>query len=159
MKNKIQEDLKNALKSKNAELVQSIREIISNITTVEKKEGKELNDDQIIQTLSSLSKRLGKTGDEYKTYADEAKAKNVNSTDLYNRANKEYYTKSIVDSYLPAQMSKEEIEAAIINILESLDKENPKQYNIGFITGAFVKANNGKQYDTPVVIKLIKEKI
>lgn len=161
MKNKIQEDLKNALKAKDARLTASLREILSTVTVAEKKVGKALSDDELKSVLSSLSKRLGKTGDEYMGYATKDTADNempeAVKDDLHARAEGEYYTKSVVDAYLPAQMTDAEIASGLQYVMATIDATDPKQNNIGYIIGMFKKRHHDKMFDAGVLSKLIKQ--
>jgi uncharacterized protein len=129
LKNQINADLKKAMLNKESEVVSVLRGIKSVILEEEIKQGARdegLNDAAILKLLQKESKKRSDSADIYKTAGDEG------------RAQAELSEKAIIDSYLPAQVSDEELTRAV----EEAVKE----------TGATTMRDMG------AVIKLVQQK-
>ncbi len=102
LKDKINEDLKSALKEKDKIKLETIRSIRALILEFEKSgKDKELSPEDEINLLSTAAKKRKEAIEQYK---------NAGRNDL---AEKEEAELKIIQSYLPAQLSKEELEAKI----------------------------------------------
>ena len=102
LKDKINEDLKSALKQKDKIKLETIRSIRALILEFEKSgKDKELSPEDEINLLSTAAKKRKEAIEQYK---------NAGRNDL---AEKEEAELKIIQSYLPAQLSKEELEAKI----------------------------------------------
>jgi uncharacterized protein len=129
LKNKINADLKSAMLSKNADVVSVLRGLKSVILEEEIKQrarDKGLEDATIVRLLQKESKKRLDSAEIYKKAGDEA------------RKGAELSEKAIIDSYLPAQISDEELFLAV----EEVVKE----------TGATTMKDMG------TVIKLVQQK-
>ena len=117
----------------------------------------------ILYTEVAAGKREdGLTDDEIQViFAKEAK-KRQESADLYvrggsqERADKELSEKKIIEEYLPAQMSEEEITILVEKIITETGVSGPQA--MGQVIGK-VKAVAGSSADGSVVARIVKEKL
>jgi len=118
MKTKLNEDLKSAIKEKNSLKVNTIRNIISEITKVEKTNGKEIDSDRVSQIIKKL----------YVQRIDSAKIfKDSGRMDLYEKENSESV---VLKNYLPEELSEEKQKEIVDKILA---ENNLKPNEIGKI--------------------------
>jgi uncharacterized protein len=101
VKQKLQTDLQNAMKSGDKLRVMTLRGALSEITRLEKDVRREANDDEIVQIL----KRERARRDEALEFARKG-----HRTDLIEQNETEA---KILDGYLPAPLSSDEVKAAI----------------------------------------------
>lgn len=105
LKDKINEDLKNAMKSGDKLRLETVRSIRALILEFEKSgSGKELNQEEEIKLLSSAAKKRKDSIEQYK---------NAGRDDL---ASKEESELKIIQEYLPKQLNEEEINEIIKTI-------------------------------------------
>ncbi len=130
----IKNDLKKAMQAKEEELVGVLRMLISAIRNKEislRSGGKaELNDEQVIEVISS---EIKKRKDSSNTY------KNAGRDDLASKEEKET---EILEKYLPEQLSDEEIEKIVKKLIEDLDES--VRSNLGRIMGMVMPRVKGK---------------
>lgn len=145
LKEKIGEELKNAMKSKDEKLTMVLRNLRAKIIELEKKDlNTTINDADLVGAFVKLAKERKESAEVY------AKA---NRQDL---ADAELYELSIIEQYLPKQMSVEEIEGKVKDLIS----EN------GFATikdmGKAIKAFNEKyagMADGKTVSELVKKNL
>ena len=101
MKQKLQGDLKAAMKSRNERRTMTLRGVLAEITRVEKDVCREANENEIVQIL----KRERARRDEALEFA-----KKANRADLISQNEIEA---KILDSYIPAGVAPEEVKTAI----------------------------------------------
>lgn len=146
LKNKFQEDLKLAMKSSDAMRVGVLRLLISalNNKAIDKK-GKtgseELTEEEALQVLMTESKK--------RKEAIEVFTKG-NRTDL---ADKEKGELEIIQQYLPKQMSREEVEKSVEEIVKRVGSKE-----MGPVMKEVMKELKGKA-DSALVSQLVKEKL
>lgn len=142
LRDKINEDLKNAMKSGDKVRTETLRMLRAQILEFEKSgAGREMNaDDDMKILLSSVKKRK----DSIEMY------EKANRQDL---AEKELAEIAIVQEYLPKQMSKEEAEAVIIRIIaDAGTKELSK------VMPLVMKELKGK-LEGKIINEIVKQKI
>lgn len=144
MRERIMNDLKEAMKNQDKELLNVIRMIKGAIQLEEINLKKELDD---IEMTSLLSKQI-KTRKE--TLEDLEKA---NREDLIVKTKKEI---EILERYMPQMMSEEEINKTIDEVFEEVKPETAK--DIGKIMGKISPLLKGKA-DMSLVSKLIKDRL
>lgn len=105
LKEKLLEDLKQSMKEKNTNRKNVVQMVRAGILQVEKDKGIQLED---VQVLEIIAKELKKRKD---SLADFEKA---NREDLINQVNEEI---SVLEEYLPKQLSDEELELKIQEII------------------------------------------
>ncbi len=144
MKQKILNDLKNAMKNKNKELLSVVRMVKGAIQMEEIKVKHELNDDEVIGIISR----------EIKTRKESIKEfEKGNRNDLIEKTEKEI---EILTKYMPEQMSEEEINATIEKVFEQVKPEKPS--DMGKVMGAITPLVKGKA-DMSLISAKIKEKL
>lgn len=106
LKEKIGEELKNAMKSKDEKLTMVLRNLRAKIIELEKKDlNATVNDADLVSAFVKLAKERKESAEVY------AKA---NRQDL---ADAELYELSVIEQYLPKQMSVEEIEGKVKDLI------------------------------------------
>lgn len=144
LKSQIREDLKTALKSGDQEKTGVIRFLFAQIQNVEIDQGKkELTDEQLV-TL--IQKQVKKTNDSLQMF------KKGQREDLVTKAETEI---KILESYLPEQISDEELGKAVDEIISQ--NENLKD-NLGALIGKAV-AELKDQAEGSRIAQMVREKL
>lgn len=107
LKEKLLEDLKNCMKEKNVVRKNVIQMVRAAILQVEKDKHIELNDKQIIEIIAKESKKRRDSIEDYEKSGRE---------DLINEIKEEI---EILTEYLPKQLSIEEVEMIVKEVIES----------------------------------------
>ena len=141
---KIRNDMKEAMKSKQTDKLSVIRMLISEIKKRQIDTGKEFDDNDILGVIKSMVKSRE---DSVKAYREGGRE------DLAEKEEKEV---EVLKSYLPKQLSEEEIE----KIVEEAIKETGAQSvrDMGKVMKA-VMSKYGSQVDGKTVNKFVKEKL
>ncbi|MBI2025108.1 MAG: GatB/YqeY domain-containing protein [Candidatus Harrisonbacteria bacterium] len=146
LKEKINSDLKTAMKSGDALALNVLRMLVSALHNkgIEKRTkggSDELTDEEILQVVMSEAK------------------KRKESIEIFSKGNrpdlaaKEKSELEVVQRYLPAQMSREEVEKSVDAILSKLEKKE-----IGPAMKAVMKELRGKA-DSGMVSEMVKNKL
>lgn len=144
MKQKILNDLKNAMKNQNKELLSVIRMVKGAIQMEEIKVKHELSDDEVIGIIAR----------EIKTRKESIKEfEKGNRTDLIEQTKKEI---DILNRYMPEQMSEEKINATIDSVFAKVNPTKPS--DMGAIMKEITPLVKGKA-DMFLVSSKIKEKL
>jgi uncharacterized protein YqeY len=131
LKDKISQDLKDAMKSGDKVRLQTIRSIRASILEFEKSgAGKEMNSEEEIKLLSTAAKKRKESIEQFTNGGREDLAK-MEETEL-----------QIIMSYLPKQLSTEDIEKEVIQIAEKVGAVSKADF--GKLIGAAVKEMKGK---------------
>lgn len=146
LKEKINSDLKEALKAGNAEKRDTLRFIVSAIKNAEiekikKEEG--LNDEEVIEVVSRQIKQRKDSVEQYKK---------GNRPDLAEKENKEI---EILLKYLPKQLSEEEIRKEVKKTILQMGASSD---NFGKIMGETMRNLKGKA-DGNAVKKILQEEL
>ena len=141
---KIETDLKNAIKSGDVLRAGTLKMLKSDISYEKGKTGKDLGEDQVIEIVSRAAKRRKESIKEFKK---------GNREDL---AEKESAELAIVEEYLPRQLSREEIEGHVMKKLAEHGEISQK--DAGRIMGEIMKDLKGKA-DGSLVKAILGEKI
>lgn len=126
LKEQINNDIKTAMKEKNAPLRDALRLLSSAMKQIEVDERKELSDEDIIKIIQ---KQVKQRQDAMSQYRDAGRE------DLYE---KEAQEAAIFELYLPKQLSDEALENALCTIIAETGAESMK--DIGRVMGAASKA-------------------
>ena len=126
----IESDLKSAIKNKDEIIVSTLRMLKSDIAYEKARGSEDLNEDQVLEIVNRAAKRRKESITEYE------------KADRDDLAEKERTELSIVQRYLPAQMSETEIESAIDDIITSMGEVSQKDF--GKIMGQLMKDLKGK---------------
>ncbi|MFO7938878.1 MAG: GatB/YqeY domain-containing protein [Bacteroidales bacterium] len=129
---RIQEDLKTAMKAKDKESLEALRAIKGALLLAKTEEGARdsLTEDQELKLLQKLHKQRK---DSALLYEEQ------NRKDL---AEKELAEAQIIERYLPEQMSEEDLEAYLKNLIETMGATSMK--DMGKVMGAASKELAGK---------------
>lgn len=126
LKEQISNDIKTAMKEKNSALRDALRLLTSAFKQIEVDERKELNDDDVIKIIQ---KQVKQRNDAMTQYRDAGRE------DLYE---KEASEAAIFETYLPKQLTDDELESALKSIIADVGATSIK--DIGKIMGAASKA-------------------
>ena len=147
MKEQIDKDLKEALLAGDKPKVETLRGIkaaILNEEVAQNTRDSGLSDDQIQNILAKESKKRQEAADLYKQGGSP------------DRADAELAEKGIIDSYLPEQMSEEDIAKLADEAITATSASGIQ--DMGKVIGA-VKAKAGSSADGSVIARIVKEKL
>jgi uncharacterized protein YqeY len=142
LKEKLQQDWKDALKSKNKIKATTISMARAAVLQIEKTESIKLDDEQIVEVLAKEVKLRRDSLIDFK------KGKRQ---DLVDASNAEI---EILMNYLPQQLTEDEIKNLIIDIASKVEANSMK--DMGKIMAAIVPKTKGRA-DGSLVSKLVKE--
>jgi uncharacterized protein YqeY len=144
VKNRISQDLKSAMKAKDAPRVSTLRLIISEIERKEKEKGLAVPEEAIVQILYSMIKK--------RKEAIELFLKG----DRQDLADKETKEIPIIESYLPKQLSEDEIRQEVIAAITELNARSVKE--VGKVMGVLSKKLAGKAQGS-TISQIAKEEL
>ncbi len=144
LKDTINNDVKEAMRAKDKERLSTLRLITSAIKQIEVDERKDLNDDDVIAILTKMVKQRKDSIDQY------------TKGDRPDLAEKEQAEVEIVQIYLPAQLSDEEIAAMIDQAIADTGAESMK--DMGKVMGK-LKGQLAGRADMGAVSGKIKAKL
>ena len=142
--NKINEDIKTSMKNKDAFKLSVIRMVkgAMQLEVINKK--RDLNDDEVIAIIAKQIKMRKDSIEEFKK---------ASRDDLVEKTQKEV---DILVTYMPEQLSEEEINKVIEEVFETVKPTSPK--DMGMIMKEISPKVKGKA-DMGLVNKLIKDKL
>ena len=144
LKNKIIDDMKSSMKSGDKKRLGAVKLIRAAILDKEVETRESLTDEIIFEILKKLSKKSKESLTHYKE---------ANRTDL---AEQEEFELSVYKEYLPEDMSQEEVEKMIEDIME--EKSIQEMSQIGQVMGELKKRSNNRA-DMGFASKFVKEKL
>jgi len=147
LKERIDQDLKQALLGGDKVLVTTLRGLKSVILYSEVAKGvreQGLPDDEIIILLAKEAKKRQESAELYRRGDNEG------------RAQAELLEKKVIEAYLPQQLSDEELRNVIITIIASLGAHDSQA--MGRVIGA-VKQKVGSQADGLRIAQIVKERL
>lgn len=148
LKDRIGEDIKSAMKAKDKirlETVRSIKKVILEKEVALRPKGQDsLTEEQEIEVLSQQAKQRRDSIEQYR---------NGGREDL---AEKEAQELAIIETYLPKQLSDEEVSTVLDEIITSVGATSAK--DLGKVMGAAMKQLKGKA-DGKKIQAMVKEKL
>ncbi len=145
LKEKINEDLKNAMKAQDAFRTETLRSIRAEILKMDKSGmNREMNEEEELQLLTRQVKMRKESIEMFR---------NAGRTDLVERETKQM---EIINEYLPKQISREEAEKIIFGIIESTGASTLK--DIGKVMGPVMKELKGK-FDGKLIQEIVKGRL
>ena len=147
IKKKIEQDLKQAMLAGDKALVSTLRGLKSSILDVEiakNKRNQGLDDEEVINLLQKEAKKRQESADLF------AQGGNI------EKQQAELTEKQVINDYLPAQMSEEELVKVIDEVISQTGGTGLQA--MGQVIGA-VKQKVGAQAEGAVIARLIKEKL
>ncbi len=142
LKSKLQQDLKIAMKEKDTFKRDTIRFLMSAIKQVEVDTRKELSDEDLVKIIQKSVKQREEAAKQYKEGSRE---------DLYEKEMKEA---ELLKTYLPKQLSDEELKAELVQIIEEVGATSMK--DMGKVMGVATKKLAGKA-DGKRINQMVKE--
>ena len=149
LKEVLQADLKTSMLARDSfttDVLKGLKTAIQYEEVAKSQREEGLNDDEILAVFKKESK------------------KRQDSIDMYIKggnqplADKETKEKAIIDAYLPAQLSEEQVNLLIDSALQELSVSEPTRQDMGKIMGA-VKSKTGPELDSSMLAKLVQERI
>lgn len=130
IREQLTEDMKIAMRAKEAERLSTIRMIRSEILVKDKEKGKETSEENILKILQSMVKRREDAAEQY----DKGGRPEL--------AQKERDEIALVQTYLPAQMDDAGIRSAAEAVIAELGASSPK--DMGKVMGVLSKQLSGQ---------------
>lgn len=145
LKDKIGDDLKQSMLAQNAFRTETLRSIRAEILKMDKSGmDREMNEEEELQLLNKQAK-MRKESIEMFEAADRA--------DLVERETKQL---EIINEYLPKQLTREEAEAIIDNVIKESGATSAK--DIGKVMGPVMKELKGK-FDGKIIQEIVKSRL
>ena len=141
LKEKLLEDLKDAMKTKNVNKKNAVQMVRTAILQIEKDKGIEVSDEQILGIVAKDVKTRKDAITEYEQ---------ANREDLIEKANEEI---KALEEYLPKQLTDEELVAEVKKVIEKLNATSMK--DMGPIMKE-AKATIGAQADGKRINEVVK---
>ena len=132
--------LKDAMKAKDKPKLDAIRQIQTEIAKKKAEKGEEVNDDLVLGVISSYVKKMIKAVEEYQSLGDRGQ----------EMAEKIQFEIDFLSTYLPEQLSDEEVEKIVDEVLSELGNVDISQ--MGRVIGAVMAKGDG--IDGSIVSKL-----
>lgn len=142
LKEKLLEDLKNSMKDKNIIRKNVVQMVRASILQVEKDKQIELDDNKIIEVIAKEAKKRKDSLADYEKAGRE---------DLISQIKEEI---SILEEYLPKQLSAEELEAKVKEIIEEVEATSMK--DMGNVMKA-AKEKIGAAADGRAINEMVKK--
>ena len=147
LKSRIDSDIKSAMLNKEKEVLTALRGIKSMILLAETEKGAsdQLSDDVEMKLLMKAAKQRKESAELYSQEGRE---------DL---AEKEIFEYNVIARYLPQQMSREELEVALVDLIKEIGATGPSEMGkvMGLATKKFAGKADGKQIAEIVKSKLL----
>lgn len=144
MINRLDEDLKNAMRSQDKVLLITIRSLKSAIKNEEISKKSSLSDEDIFSLILKEIKSRKEANTEFD---------NAGRTDLSDKNNAEI---AVLEKYLPKMLSDEELEAVILEVFDLVNPTSMK--DMGIVMKEVTSRVKGKA-DMGLVSNLIKDKL
>lgn len=140
----INEDVKTAMKARDKEKLSVLRMLKSELQNEQIKKGTELNEEEELSVLSREMKQRRDSLTEFK---------NADRQDLVEKLENEIV---IVESYLPKQLTEEELQSIVQEVIASVNATSTSDF--GKVMGAIMPKVKGKA-DGNAVNRIVKEQL
>ncbi len=144
LNNRILEDIKTAMKAKDADRLSVLRMVKANLMNKKIEKGAELTDEEIQKALQTLVKQRRDSAEQYEKGG------------RAELAAKETAEIVFIEEYLPQAASKEEIEAAVAEAVSETGASSMKE--MGLVMKAALAKLQGKTADGKLVSETVKAK-
>ncbi|NNE67720.1 MAG: GatB/YqeY domain-containing protein [Pyrinomonadaceae bacterium] len=145
LKEKITEDMKSAMRAKEKEELSVLRMVKSSITKQEKDGGEELTDEDVIKLLKTLVKQRRDSAEQY------------SKGGRPELADAELAEIDVIDNYLPAAATPEEIKEAVESAIAESGAESMK--DMGKVMKLALAGLEGKNADGKAVSDEVRSKL
>ena len=143
LKERLNADMISAMKDKDKSRVSIIRMVRSDIKNLEIKDKKELDDEEVISVIQKVSKQTNESLEAFEKV-------NTNPDKI---AELKYYL-TVLESYLPKQLSEDEIKAIVGKVVTESGLTSKK--DMGKVMGALMPLVKGRA-DGKLVNKVVSE--
>ena len=137
-------DMKSAMKAGEKSELGALRNLIGKVKAKQIDSGKTLTDDECIKVMATAAKQLKDSIQQYKDGGRDDLAEN------------EAFELSIVERYLPEQMTEDDVRAIVKKTIADVGAESMK--NMGKVMGAAMQAV-GSGADGSIVQKMVREEL
>jgi hypothetical protein len=144
VKDKISQDIKTALKSKDALRLSTLRMMLAELVNKEKEKGIAVTPEQTIQVLQTMVRKRKDAIEQFR---------NGGRADL---ADKEALEITVIEAYLPEQLSEDAVRAQVLSAIAELGAQGPK--DMGKVMGMLTKKLAGTAAGA-VVSRIVKEEL
>jgi uncharacterized protein YqeY len=144
MENQLREDLKEAQLMENELVVATLRLLLSEIRNAQIAKGQELSDDEIVSVLQKELKKRREAAEAFK------------AGNRIEMAEREEAEAAVLQKYLPAQMSDEELTKIVEEVIKEVGATEIK--DMGRVIGA-VRGKVGSSADGSKISQIVKEKL
>ena len=144
MLNQLQKELVVAIKAGEKAKMMGLRNIIGKLKAAKIDKGESLTDEESLKILKSAAKQLKESIDQYQ------------KGDRNDLAEREAFELSLLEKYLPEQLSEEIIRETVKNIIKNTGAESLE--NIGKVMGAAMKEFSGSA-NGKLVQKIVQEEL
>jgi uncharacterized protein len=140
----IKEDIKTAMKARDTETLSTLRMVHSSIKNQAIDLRRDLTDEEVIKVLAKEAKKRRQSADAF------AKG------DRQEMAEKELAEIEVIQKYLPPQLSDEEVEAIVEEVIEATGAQSRAE--MGKVMGQVIPRVKGR-YDTSKVKDIVLERL
>ena len=144
MLDQLQEELIAAMKAGDKPRMTGLRNIIGKLKASQLDKGEELTGDESLKILISAAKQLKDSVEQYQ------------KSGRYDLTNKELFALSLLEKYLPEQISEGKIRDAVKNTIQSSNAESMQ--DMGRVMGLLMKKLAGT-VDGKLVQKIVQEEL
>ena len=144
MKERISQDIKKAMKAKEVLRLSTLRMALADFQKKEKEKGEPVKDEEAIQIIQSMIRKRKDSVEQYRKAGRE------------ELAQKEGQEITILNEYLPEQMSEEQVRDLAIKTISELGVTGPKE--MGRVIGSLVKQLSGRA-DGGTISRIVKEEL
>ena len=137
-------DMKSAMKAGEKSELEALRNLIGKVKAKQIDSGKDLTTDECIKVMASAAKQLKDSIQQYKEGGRDDLAAN------------EAFELSIVEKYLPDQMSEDDVRAIVKKTIADVGAKSMK--DMGKVMGAAMQAVGGEA-DGAIVQKVVREEL
>ena len=144
MLNQLQEELKVAMKGGDKSAMIGLRNIIGKLKSAQIDKGDSLNEEETMKTLKSTAKQLKESVEQY------------NKGGREDLAEKELFELSLIEKYLPEQLSEDKIRNLIKKTIQSAGAESIQ--DMGRVMGVLMQELAGSA-DGKLVQQIVQEEL
>jgi hypothetical protein len=141
---KIKTDMKAAMKAREKERVQTLRMLISSLNNAKIERGDDLDEDDVIDVLSTEAKKRREAADSYEDGGRD------------ELADKEKTELAVIQEYLPQQLTDQEAAAMVDEVIAAVGAES--KADIGKVMGAIMPKIKGR-YQGSKIKDIVLEKL
>ncbi len=144
LKDQLINDMKEAMKARQAERLSTIRQLRSAIKNKEIDQGNELDDDAVIRVIGTLVKQRREAAQMYR------------DNERPELADKEEAELAVLQDYLPAQLGEAELREIVVTVIAEVGAASPK--DMGKVMPQVMARTKGAA-DGKLVNQLVREQL